>query len=179
MKNKRGQFGLDAVKPAAVILLAIGLTMLIGILIFGVLDTSALFNTQTSSGNFINNTITFATGAGSVPADVSTLTQSVALTITLIDNSSQVIPATNYSTSGSAVIAVAGSPWLSSSVNVTGSWVETQDTSTRVLGNYSAGVDNFTNNIPTIFLILGILVVIIVLTVLVRSVGGNAFGSTA
>lgn len=101
--SKRGQFGLDSVRPVATTLIGVGLVLLIAILVFSTIDSSSLFT------------------AGSLGANASS----------------------------------------------------------NLLANYSAGVDNFVDNIPTIFLVLGILVVILVLVVLVRSVSGRQFGGSA
>lgn len=48
--------------------------------------------------------------------------------------------------------------------------------SSNILQNYSEGVGEFVTNIPTIFLVLGILVIILILGVLLRSVQGRNFG---
>ena len=161
LRNKQGQVGLDTVK--AVILAVLVLGTLAVVIILTVLSMSNVADTVDRYSLKVNNeTQTFnETGNDTAAAGYRA---PYTLTNVLITNASsvQVVHVNNYTVVGQTIKAVSASTntYLGKKVNVTYSFTYAGNNSYDISSNVTKGLDDFFGNIPTIFAILVVVVII-------------------
>jgi len=176
-KNKKGIFGLDTVQNVMIFLI---LLAVVAIALFtGVTTLSSediIARKAVTGQTFSNETITFNL-TGNTPATVNGLT-SVVLSNVIVTNSTggQIILAANYTISAGTITGITTSTYNNTLVNVSATYSHTiPSDAVTVSQNITDGTTGFFKNIPTIFTILGavliISVVVLILIVVSRFTG--------
>lgn len=170
--NKTGQFGLEETSKVVVTILGIGLMMVVVMITLGIIHDSNM-TTQILTGQIDNETMTFTNvSVGNSTATLLGLeTGIITLSSVIITNATggEIILANNYTVTNEYVDADKDSLYLNVLVNVSASYSDATKLSRDIIRNTSQGLDNFTDEIPTIFIILGLIIIIILFAVLIRS----------
>lgn len=176
--EKKAQLGFDTVKAFIIGGLILGVLAIACVLaLTTIVDTVG--KTTTYSGVVINESMTFKIVPGN-DTSVSSL-KDIALTGVTLYNSTGVINinSNNYTVSGGTIIAKNTSVYGNQTVKVSYSYTFTgQSDVGSVSGNNTKGIGQFFQNIPTAFVLLGVMVLILIISIVITYVmkfaGGQA-----
>ena len=179
LQDKKGQglvSGIIAGISALVIL------TIVTFLIISTMNGADLIDSDTATTS--QNGITF-TDAGTDLTSCAAETNGVIGSITVINASGgETIPSTNYTTSGCTLTTIgAGSVYNATSVNVS-SYAYTYDADEQVstdqmISNFTSGVNNVSNKLPTILLVAAVVILFGAIVLLVKQsqqISGNSSG---
>lgn len=185
--NKKGVLDLDMVGKVIVALLILSVISIAMFLALTTISSSSIISQTKTIGadgqqRFVNNTINL-TNAGNIPAAVSGFS-GVVLSSVIVTNASSgfLVPVGNYTVTGSTINAsgAAGNPFVSNNVNVSATYTYTASSDTvNLVANVTNGTTGFFNNIPTIFTILGAVIIILAVTLILYAVSKFSNGPTS
>lgn len=175
--NKKGQLGLDTVKAVLLAVLILGVIAIASLLALVTIGDS-VGRTSTIVGTpVVNESMTFV-----IAGNTTQFYQRKDITLSniVMYNGSGVISinSANYTVSGGRITALATSVYGNQTVKVSYSYTTSENTQ---IGNqtayYESGVLNFFTSIPTIFILLGVVVLILAIGIIISQVGRFGGGS--
>lgn len=168
MMNNKGEVGLDTVKVVMITFLVIAVIAIAGFLALVTLSDSV---TVSKSGTIANETMTLVNGTGNTTSVSGLLDVGYSSVILLNATDNATIPSTNYTTSGGYIIGDSASPWLNTVVKVSLTYTYNDDSEVgSISGNYTAGLLKFFANVPTFFILLGVVIIILVIAIVIYAI---------
>lgn len=171
--NKKGVLNLEA--PRAVMIFILTLAVIAIAIFLGLtqlVNTTPALNTRTITGNsFSNNTIRLNDTA-QTPAAVAGLRNVVLSSVTVTNaTGGPIIQAGNYTISGGTFIAAIPSQYNGTNVNVSAAYTnDVNADGLNIVNNVTTGTTGFFTNIPTVFTILGAVVIITAVSLILFAV---------
>jgi len=183
--NKKAQIQ-DTLKLVSIILVALLFIAILAITAFLVLTnlTPAITSMATSTGSQSLNAVTGigVNGTGYNFADCLAKYSGKLTSVVAVNYTGGALGATNYILSNCNIIANGASPDQNRTWNITSgtfTYVVTSEQATQVSNNVTGGIAGFFTQIPTVFTVLGIIVLIgaiILIIVFVRKMSGTGGG---
>lgn len=170
--NKKGILGLDTVKAVMLALIVITLLAVTAIAILVPMMNTADTVDPGTTVAFVNQTtsIKMNTSQTATLFTFSSLRNCQMTVTTVINTTGTVIAATgNYTVSGCSISATATPSASANNTfwNVTGTYNYDSATTGIIVGNLTTGTDGFFSNVPTFFVLLGVVVLILVLAIVI------------
>ncbi len=174
MENKKGTLGLDIVAKTIAVLMIISVLVVALFLALTSLSSENVISRRTISGVDLGNETISLNYTGDTPASLVGRT-SVTLTNIVVTNvtDGEVLESANYSqTAGLFLFGIVPDAYNGTSVNVSGTYQHTVPSNAVVVTtNVTQGAGDFFDNIPTVFTLLGIVVIILAIVLIVNIVG--------
>lgn len=182
--GRRGMLGLDRVKAVMVMVLllaVIAIAMFLGL--NAIIDSNTSLQTRTIGDNQFNNQTITLNQTGTLPAALVGRTSPVLSNIIMSNGTAQVvITAGNFTQTGGVftIVQSAGNQFNNTAVNVSAAFTYTVPAdAVNVRANITTGVVGFFLNVPTIFTVLGAVMIILVVSLILVAVSrfGQASGA--
>ena len=171
--DKKGILGLDTVKAVMLVLLTLAILVITSFVILGYLQTSVETADLSNGAVFNKSTATVVNGTGAyVTGTTPTIYRNCLLSITSTTSpNGSVIASSDYSITGCLIKA----PEVNATYNntiwyVNGTFTYDQPYTNNVVGNITTGSTNFFAQVPTFFVLLGVVVLILIIAIVIIAI---------